>query len=903
MRFLPRSLLNRVFLLFACISGILMMGSMVMFLHGQMTREIDDANDTGTMVIEIVAQAVADAAVVNDLDSIKRTLDAAVNRTPFGSARYIEVHGAPVVSRAPLRESDAPRIIQEMVKERLPDFNRVIEVGGRDYGVLRLGFLSESVSDYLWWTFVRTALFGMLAMAAGLLVVRWLLARWLSNLGHLQYFVDQIQAGRLDAKASVSTDAPVEIRRTLEQFNSVAARFVSTLQHEKQRAEVTLHSIADGVMTLDPERRIVYANVAAERILGQPAGSMQGRALDSVLPMQGGEGAGGGPFVKVELPDNHAAVLELSRAPLQDQQGSVSGEVLAFRDVTQDHYIRRELQRVSLAVQHAASAILTTDAAGRIDYVNPTFTAMTGYAFEEVCGKTPAFLKSRKVKPAVYVELWAAVRAGRIWRGELVNRCKDGSELWCGLTISVVLDHEGRPVQFVSVMENTTERKKAEQTIHRLAYFDSLTTLPNRRMFMEHAEESVATASRREHPLFVGYLDLDGFKHVNDSLGHHIGDSLLAAVGQRITGCLRSGDFLGRIGGDEFALLLPDASVETARRIGHSIIETFDRPFLIGGHDIQISTSIGVSLFPADGLDVANLLRRADMALYKAKEMGKRQLVLFSEDIETDKLERSQLELALHAALARKELRVHYQPKIELGSGRIVGAEALMRWNHPDKGPIGPDRFIPIAEESRLIIPMGRWIIDETCRQIREWSDAGMRGIKVAVNISAVQFRSPDLAGDIERIVASHGISPDQLELEVTESVLMEDPAGVAAIMARLRLIGLTIAIDDFGTGYSSLAYLKTFPVSVLKIDRTFVRDLETDTNDKGIAEAIVSMAAVLGMRVVAEGVETAAQAGILQAMGCGLAQGYFFGKPMDKTLFEDHWRDRQADGALAIAG
>ncbi|MCZ2497939.1 EAL domain-containing protein [Xylophilus sp. Kf1] len=892
MPFLPRSLLNRVFLLCACISTVLLFGSIALFLRGELVRELDDANDVGVMVVEIVAQAVADAAVVNDLDAIKRTLDAAVNRTPFVTASYLEVTGIPIHSNAPPRSALSPAFVRDLVKERLPDVNRVIDVGGRDYGVLRLVFSADGVSDYLWAAFLRALMFGCLATAAGLAVMRILLARWLSNLGHLQLFVEQIQSGRLDAKASVSTDAPDEIRKTLEQFNSVVARFVSTLQHEKKRAEVTLHSIADGVITLDPQYRVTYSNLAAQRILGLPAGALQGCTLDEVLPM---DAADTSAFVDVALPDGRSAVLELSRAPLQDQQGSMSGEVLAFRDVTQDQAIRRELQRVSLAVEHAANAILTTDAAGRIEYVNPTFTQMTGYAFEDIGGQTPRFLKSDKVSPAVYAELWSTVLSGQVWRGELINRCKDGSELWCGLTVSVVLDRTGAPVHFVAVMENSTERKRAENTIHRLAYFDSLTTLPNRRMFMERAAKSIDEAVAGGRPLFVCYLDLDGFKNVNDSLGHHIGDLLLAGVAQRITRCLGPDDFLGRIGGDEFALLLPDASIDSVREIGKSIIDTFDMPFLIENHDIKISTSVGAAAFPQDGQDVANLLRRADMALYRAKEMGKHRLVLFSEDIENDKRERTQLELALHSALARQEFVVHYQPKVELETGKVVGAEALMRWNHPDKGMIGPDRFIPLAEESRLIIPMGHWIIDESCRQIRAWSDAGMHGLKVAVNISAVQFRSHDLADDIAAMIARHGIAPHQLELEVTESALMQEPDEVARIMRSLREIGLSIAIDDFGTGYSSLAYLKTFPVGVLKIDRTFVRDLETDANDKGIAEAIVSMAGVLGMRVVAEGVETGAQAAILRAMGCELAQGYLFGKPMDRHAFEDYWRAQQA--------
>jgi predicted signal transduction protein with EAL and GGDEF domain len=347
--------------------------------------------------------------------------------------------------------------------------------------------------------------------------------------------------------------------------------------------------------------------------------------------------------------------------------------------------------------------------------------------------------------------------------------------------------------------------------------------------------------------------------------------------------------------------LLPAATELSARRMGRMIIDRFDASFLVEGHDIRISTSIGVSVFPEDGVDVADLLRKADMALYRAKETGKRKLVFFTDEIETAKSERTRLEFALRGALQRGELRVVYQPKVRLDGQVIVGAEALMRWRHPQLGEVGPDRFIPIAEESRLIIPMGRWILEETCRQIRAWTDMGMRDVRVAVNIAAVQFRAPNLAEEIECVVTRHGIDPQQLELEVTESGLVEDPENVVRILSRLRDIGLTIAIDDFGTGYSSLAYLKTFPVSVLKIDRSFVRDLETDLNDRGIAEAVVSMARVLQMKVVAEGVENEAQAAILLGMGCTLAQGYFFGRPMTPELFESNWRAGE-EGRMALS-
>ena len=1023
MKLFPRSLLNRVFLLYAGMLSVLVLGSLGLSLRSQLVREIDDANDTATMVIEIAAQAVADAAVVNDLDAIKRTLQSGINRTPFGSAIYLEVDGNKLIADAPPRFSSAPQWLNQLVGERLPDVNRVVEVGGRDYGVLRLKFVVERVSDYLWRTLVNTLLFGAFVLAAGLVITRILLARWLSSLGHLQSFVAQIQAGQLDAKANVSLNAPAEIRNTLEQFNLVATQFQNqfgqrigalthalvqqkkatdqavvvieldpagtviyandlhaqlsgwpnegfvgrregwgldieayrrhadlfpndptwkgevtcrtqdgatvwvrravvaifneqqvidkyicldidisaekiaelTLKQEKKRVEVTLHSIADGVITVDSKRQVNYANLAAEKILGHSPAEMTGKLLENIMAMEPrdsgyiGSSSHNSSSSKIELPNGRTAVIELSRAPLQDEQGSLSGEVLAFRDVTQEHSIRHELQRVSLAVQHAASGIMTTDRHGCIEYVNPRFSLMTGYSLEEVQGKTPGFLKSDKVARETYAELWSAILQGNTWRGELINRCKDGTELWCGLTISVVLDEKGEPMQFVSVIEDTTERKKAEDTIHRLAYFDVLTQLPNRRMFMERANQTITLAGQQNKHLYACYLDLDGFKNINDSLGHHIGDEILTSAARRISECISENDFVGRIGGDEFALLLPHVSEDSARAMAKKIIERFDEPFYIDNHDIRISTSIGISVFPNDGKEISSLLRKADMAMYRAKELGKRNIVVFTEEIEEGKLERSQLDLALRGALQRNELHVVYQPKVNLTTREIIGAEALMRWKHPEKGFIPPNVFIPIAEESRLIIPLGRWIIEESCRQIKDWASRDIH-VKVAVNIAAVQFRSPDLAGDIERALRKYDVHPSCLELEVTESGLMQEPEDVARILLQLRNIGLTVAIDDFGTGYSSLAYLKTFPVSVLKIDRSFVQDLETDLNDKGIAEAIVSMAAVLGMHVVAEGVETAAQAEILRAMGCGLAQGYFFGRPMSSAGFEEAW-------------
>jgi diguanylate cyclase (GGDEF)-like protein/PAS domain S-box-containing protein len=1026
MRLLPRSLLNRVFLLYGLTLSALLAGALALFLSGDVDRSIEEASLAANMVVEIGAHAITDSVLVNDQDAIQRTLNAAVTRTAFSGARYIEVGGNVLVARAgtPPREQ-VPAAIRRWVADQLPEVNRVITAGGRDYGVLRLAFTTDEIAAQLWQTMLRSLALGAVALALGLVLTRWLLGRWLANLDHLGHAAEQIRAGELDVHARPTGDAPEEVRRALEQFNSAAsglrdrygaridalthalvqhkratdqavivleldplgvvtavndlfcavsgwpreavvgrrdawsleperyrdyARAVPqapcwsgevacrrrdgslawmqrtavpihdeagalekvicldidvtrqkaaehTLTEEKERAEVTLHSIAEGVATLDADERVQYANPAALKIVGASLETLRARPLrevvqvlsSSAIPLRADAGASA--LADVRLPDGREVVLELTRAPLRDTAGRRTGEVIAFRDVTQEHQIRRELQRLSLAVEHAASAIFITDPQGRVEYVNPKFTQLTGFALPDVRGQTPRFLKSGQTGRAVYDAMWDSVRAGRVWRGELLNRRKDGSLFWCTQTLSAVCDEQGRPSQYVSVMEDVTQRKRAEEIIHKLAYFDALTELPNRRMFMERAVQQLRAAREVRRPLAMCYLDLDGFKNVNDTLGHGAGDTLLAEVARRIRSCLREGDFLGRLGGDEFALLLQAADTpEAVAAIGRRIIELLEQVVRIDQHDIYVSTSIGVAMCPDDGVDVTDLLRKADMALYRAKEVGKRKLVFFTAEIEQHRRNRSELEAALREALPRREFKLVYQPKVDIDTQAVTGAEALLRWEHPGKGRMAPDLFVPLAEETRLIVPIGRWVLEEACRQIRVWNDRGLEDVRVAVNLSSVQFRSPELVEDIERIVRDSGIRAEQLELEITESGLMEDPAAVAGILERLRAIGLTIAIDDFGTGYSSLAYLKSFPVSVLKIDRSFVRDLERDANDRGIAEAVISMARVLKVDVVAEGVETRGQLDILDAMGCHLAQGYYFSRPILPEAFESYW-------------
>ena len=1028
---LPGSLRGRVYLLFAATIGTLVLGGLGLFVQASVHRGVKEARDNGHVLAEVAALAMARAALDGDREWMQRTLDAAVQNSPFAEACLLPTGQDPQCARAAERTGPrAPDWLRQQLAAQLQDVQHAWEGRQGETGLLRLRFHVEHLANDLWLVTLQVVAGGLAILASGLWLIRRLLVRWLSDLDHLEEMVTQIRSGRYGARANVAEDAPAEVRRFLELVNEATGglrdgfrerihslshalmqhkwatdqavsvveldpsgvvsyvnerfeqisgfdrgsfvgrhdgwalepdryrtlvlaaptatpwtdevactradgsqawvsrtvvpmrgddgqlqKFIvldidigrlkaaeQTLQTEKERAEVTLHSIDNGVVTIDAGRCIRYTNPAAQRILGQPAADLQGRRIDEVLvtlssrPLHSDDRSGRGVQSQVRLPDGRVAEVQMFSAPLIDSAGQPTGEVLALRDVTAEHRNRQELERLSMAVQHSASAIVITDPQGRIEYVNPKFAEMTGFSREEIRGQTPRFLQSGTTAPEVYHAMWSAVRAGLTWRGELQNRRKDGTPFWCSVTLTVVKDRQGRARQFVSVMEDVSERKAAEATIHQLAYFDSLTDLPNRRMFMERAVDAVKSARSTGRTLAACYLDLDGFKNVNDTLGHHVGDTLLAEVARRIGGCLNPADFLGRLGGDEFALLLHDASSPDAvATVADRIIHELEAAFVLDGHEIFISTSIGASMFPHDGQDVADLLRKADMALYQAKAAGKRKLVLFTQAIEERQRERADLEQALRVAEERGELRLVFQPKVEIASKAVVGAEALLRWQHPQRGLVRPDEFIPLAEETRLIVPIGRWVIEQACEAIRQWTKQGLHGVTVAVNISSVQFRAPELASDIEACIRRSGIDPSQLEIEITESGLMEDPEGVARTLQRLRAIGLTIAIDDFGTGYSSLAYLKSFPVSVLKIDRSFVRDLETDANDRGIAEAVISMARVLKVDVVAEGVETRGQLQLLEDMGCKLAQGFFISRPLEAASFPGFWRRHQA--------
>ncbi|MGE3550894.1 MAG: putative bifunctional diguanylate cyclase/phosphodiesterase, partial [Geobacter sp.] len=558
-------------------------------------------------------------------------------------------------------------------------------------------------------------------------------------------------------------------------------------------------------------------------------------------------------------------------------------QLLQEAEAVNDH-----LRKLQLGVENSASGVLITDVNGTIEYVNRKFTQVTGYTAAEAVGHNPRILKSESTPREVFQELWSTILRGEEWHGELLNRRKSGEVYWSVASISPLRNEAGQITHFIANVEDINERKNAEATIERLAYFDPLTDLPNRRMLQDRLEQGLKRSRRQDNGMALLYIDLDRFKQVNDSLGHPAGDRLLKELSRRLRAVLRDDDVVCRLGGDEFAVILHDIHhEEDVVPVLNKLLHIIEQPVVLEEGELFISASIGVSLYPKDGEDAKTLEKHADMALYHAKEEGKNTFRFFREELNYGEQERIAFDQGLRHALSRQELRLHYQPKLSLTTGRVVGVEALLRWESSEFGMVAPDRFIPMAEENRLIVPIGEWVLRTACQQQVAWLQQGLE-LNVAVNLSAVQFKTPDLIDRIAAVMAETGIRPDQLELELTESALVEQPDEVVRVLERLRGLGCGISIDDFGTGYSSLSYLKAFPVSVLKIDRSFVQDLAYHSGDRAIAQSVVNMADNLGMQTVAEGVETPEQQEILKQIGCTFVQGFMYARPLPAEQLPD---------------
>ncbi len=464
----------------------------------------------------------------------------------------------------------------------------------------------------------------------------------------------------------------------------------------------------------------------------------------------------------------------------------------------------------------------------------------------------------------------------------------DGVNRYLRISGEPVFDAEGRFAGYRGVGRDVTQAMLAEQKVHELARYDSLTGLPNRNMFLGELERAILRARRSGESFALCFIDLDRFKSINDTLGHDGGDELLQSMAQRLRGCVRESDLVARLGGDEFVVLLEGGGgAADINHIAHALKQAIAEPLEIHGRSFLVTGSIGIGLYPADGENAATLLKHADAAMYLAKEKGKNNVQFYTAELADQAARQFETESALRLALARHEFVLHYQPKVDVVSGALLGLEALVRWQHPTRGMVPPADFIPLAEERGLIVPIGRWVIQDACRQISDWRRAGLKVPPVAVNLSPRQFADEALIEDIEHAMRTHGVAPADLEVELTESVLMVDPDRAASVLQRLKAMGVRISIDDFGTGYSSLSYLKRFPAETVKIDRSFIRGLPDDGDDTAITQAVIAMAHSLGLTVIAEGVETEAQLATLRRLGCDEAQGFLLGRPIAAAQLE----------------
>ena len=545
----------------------------------------------------------------------------------------------------------------------------------------------------------------------------------------------------------------------------------------------------------------------------------------------------------------------------------------------ESEYQRRLFEEVFI---NALEGISITDINGNIVAANPGFTTITGYEVDEVIGKNPSVLKSDKHDKSFYDKMWSKLALEGHWVGEIWNRRKNGESYPEMLSISAIRNSAGEATHYVAVFHDITEMKSKEEQLQFQAHHDALTGLPNRALLLDRMSIAIAHAKRLESRIALFFIDLDNFKTINDSLGHALGDRLLQRTTTRISNVFREQDTIARLGGDEFVIMVEDVTderhlINQAKRL----LMAFAAPFEIDGNELHVTTSLGITVFPDDGDDPGTLIKNADMAMYHAKGEGKNGYHMFRQEMHDRVERRLQLENALRTAVQKQEFVVYYQPKVDLESGNVIGLEALVRWIREDGEVISPLEFIPLAEETGLIVPIGRTVMEQSCMDQHEIRDKGGHDLMISINLSARQFREEDLLQTVKEVVDSCNADPKMLEFEITESVLMDDVEKTVDTLNNITAMGFSLSVDDFGTGYSSLAYLKTFPLTTLKVDRSFVMDITHDQDDAQIVETVVNMSHNLGLDVVAEGVETEEQAEMLRKFGCAKGQGYLYGKPM----------------------
>jgi diguanylate cyclase (GGDEF)-like protein/PAS domain S-box-containing protein len=673
-----------------------------------------------------------------------------------------------------------------------------------------------------------------------------------------------------------------------------------------------LRNVADVILVVGADGIIRTIFPTVERILGYPPEEVEGRNGFSFIHPDDV------PILRESLARSveQPGVNVVSQARIRHADGGwrpmevinnnlladpdVAGVLVTIRDISErlraEEALREQERYLRLVTENSRDIVALYDREGHVQYVSPTFEPWLGYTREEYMSGHFTDVAHPEDVDRVWAT-WNQAVAGSFAQVSFRVLRKDGEYVWVECLATPICDSEGRVTQVQVASRDITERKTFEEQLAYLAYHDPLTGLSNRTAFTATLDASLAGHGRERGDLAVLFLDLDNFKIVNDSLGHQAGDQLLAEVAGRLRACLAPEDVAARMGGDEFTILMEKVSgAHVAIGVAGRILAELSRPFALEGQEVWVMCSVGIAMATAEHAQHKELLRDANTALHHAKKRGKAGYVVYAPSMKAAALERLQLESELRRALERGELEVHYQPIIALQTGEAEGAEALVRWRHPVRGLIPPDQFIPLAEETGLIVPLGRWVLEEACREGQRWQAerTGRRPPVISVNLSAREFQHPGLAEDVAEVLSRTGLEPRLLQLEITESTLMSFGGATIAALQALERLGMSLAVDDFGTGYSSLSYLKRFPVGMLKIDRSFISGLGTSPDDTALVQTMVSLARTLGLRVTAEGIETREQMQILRELGCDLGQGYFFSQPVPAAQLRDVFAGRR---------
>ena len=661
-----------------------------------------------------------------------------------------------------------------------------------------------------------------------------------------------------------------------------------------------VESSSDWIWEIDAKDRYVYASPKIKYLLGyEPAEVLGKTPFDFMPPDEAvrvahlfvGIATVRKPFEALENVNQHKdgrlVVLETSGVPVLDDQGNLLGYRGVDRDITErkraEQLIQESTQRLALHFQQTPLAMIEWDLDFRVTDWNPAAEHVFGYSKAQAMGRHAMDLILPESARTHVAKIWDDLLTGKGgFRSSNENRTQDGKTIYCEWYNTALKGADGRVIGVSSLAQDVTEQKRAAERINDLAYYDELTGLPNRMLFRDRLSHACIESDRKERLVGVMFLDVDHFKDVNDTLGHEAGDILLHALAQRLQGCMRASDTVARFGGDEFAVLFSDVGhVDDVVQVAQHVVDGFKEPFDIHGQKLFVTISMGITLYPLDDGDIDALLRNADSAMYAAKAAGRNCYRFYAAAMTERVTERLAMQTGLHHALDRREFILHYQPQLNIESQRISGVEALVRWQHPERGMVSPAQFIPVAEETGLIVPLGDWILRTACQQAKAWQDQGLPQMCVAVNLSARQFKEPLFQQRVLEILKETGLDPRHLELEITESILVDGLESVKTTLQAFKRTGIVISLDDFGTGYSSLSYLKQFPIDKLKIDQSFVRDVLTNASDASLVRAIIAMAQALGLRSIAEGVETQAQLEFLRAEGCDEIQGYHLAKPL----------------------